>query len=124
MSSDPRKILGREGEELAAQFLEENGYRLVARNFSNRYGEIDLIAEKKKELHFIEVKTRRDARFIQPEEVVDWRKQAKIRKAAQAFLANPRSSGFQNYDIYLDVISIVWSTDNIKPQIKHLVGAF
>lgn len=124
MPADVRKVLGRNGEDLAVQFLEKSGYKIIARNFSNRYGEIDLIAEKKNELHFVEVKTRRDNHFVQPEEVVDWRKQAKIKRTAQAFLAAPRSLRFQNCDIYLDVVAIVWPADDKKPVIKHLTGAF
>lgn len=124
MPTDARKILGRNGEDFAVQFLEKNGYKIITRNFSNRYGEIDLIVEKKNELHFVEVKTRRDNHFVQPEEVVDWRKQAKIKRVAQAFLAHSRSSRFQNCDIYLDVVAVIWPADDIKPVIKHLTGAF
>ncbi len=124
MPADSRKILGQEGEDHAVQFLEENGYKVIVRNFTCRYGEIDLIAVKKKELHFVEVKTRRDNHFIQPEEVVDWRKQGKIRRSAQKFLSQPQSVQFQDCDVYLDVVAIVWPAENKKPVIKHLLGAF
>lgn len=124
MSPDPRKVLGKEGEDLAARHLEKNGYTIVSRNFSCRYGEIDLVAEKAKELHFVEVKTRRDNRFIEPEEVVTGRKQAKLRNLAQIFLSDPRSARFQEHEIYLDVVAIVLSPENRNHSIKHLTGVF
>lgn len=118
---DSRKILGLEGENLACRFLEKIGYQIVCRNFSGRYGEIDIIAEHKKELHFVEVKTRRRNQFMEPEEAVDGYKQEKLRKMAQVFLSLAQSRRFCEHDIYLDVIAI---TCGEKPQIKHLVGAF
>jgi len=118
-----RKILGARGEELAVDFLQQNGYRILAKNFSNRMGEIDLIAERAKELHFIEVKTRSDNNFFEPEEAVDFRKQSKIRKVAQVFLSNS-GARFSGHDIYLDVIAVIVSPAGGSPVIKHLIGAF
>lgn len=123
MLIDSRTILGKQGEELAARYLEKNGYRVVVRNFSSRLGEIDLIAEKKKELHFVEVKTRRDTHFVAPEEVVDWRKQDKMRKVAQFFLASSQSK-FENHEMYLDVMAVIGPTDKGDYTLRHLIGAF
>ena len=52
------KDIGCAGEELAALLLLQRGYRILARNFACRWGEIDIIAEKEGVLHFVEVKTR------------------------------------------------------------------
>ena len=59
MSDDPRHTLGRRGEELAAEHLERLGYRIVARNYRTRFGELDLVATDEHVLVFCEVKTRR-----------------------------------------------------------------
>ena len=62
MSDDPRHSLGRRGEQLAAEHLERLGYRVVARNYRTRFGELDLVATDDYVLVFCEVKTRRLAR--------------------------------------------------------------
>src|SRR3954471_2535231 len=58
MSSDPRRSRGALGERIAADHLEHRGYRIVARNFRTRYGELDLVAADDRALVFCEVKTR------------------------------------------------------------------
>src|SRR2546428_9176136 len=58
-----RSVLGEEGERAAARFLEARGYRILERNYRTRRGEIDLIAEDRRMLVFVEVKVRIDDRF-------------------------------------------------------------
>lgn len=87
--------LGRRGEELAAAYLQQSGYRIVAANFSipvgrNRVGaliqvEIDLVAYDGETLCFIEVKSRASDWFAPPEANVDRRKQRQIARAARAY---------------------------------------
>jgi putative endonuclease len=87
--------LGRRGEELAAAYLVQAGYRLVAANFSvpvgrNRAGavinvEIDLVAYDGVTLCFVEVKSRASDWFAPPEANVDRRKQRQIARAARAY---------------------------------------
>ena len=67
MSSDAAR-LGRWGEKQAAGYLHQKGYRLLAAGYRCRMGEIDLIAQKGRELAFVEVKLRRNARFAEPRE--------------------------------------------------------
>jgi putative endonuclease len=67
---------GRKSEEAAARFLEQAGYRVVARNWRHPLGEIDLIAYDGPTLVFIEVKARRSDRFGTAQEAVTRRKQA------------------------------------------------
>ena len=59
MSDDPRHSLGRLGERLAAEHLERLGYRVIARNYRTRFGELDLVVCDDEVLVFCEVKTRR-----------------------------------------------------------------
>lgn len=83
-----KKHLGKKGEDFAAGILEEEGYRILERNFRCPIGEIDLIAEKDGELTFIEVKTRRTMKFGIPAEAVTREKQRRIRAAAEWYLKN------------------------------------
>ena len=86
MSSDAA-LLGRWGEKQAAGYLHQKGYRLLAAGYRCRMGEIDLIAQKGRELAFVEVKLRRNARFAEPREQVTAAKQRRILLAARNFLA-------------------------------------
>ena len=83
---DPRQATGRSGEDLAAQYLEQQGYIILERNYRLRIGEIDIIARDGEDLVFIEVKTRRSKRFGSPFEAVDVRKQKKIFNIAAVYL--------------------------------------
>ena len=81
---------GRTGESAAAKFLERRGYRIVAYNYRTRLGEIDLIAEDRGTVVFIEVKARATDRFGGPGEAVTPAKQARIARLAQQFLTARR----------------------------------
>jgi putative endonuclease len=81
-----RQALGRSGERLAERTLRAHGYRILARNFRCRYGEIDLVAEDGEELVFVEVKTRRGASYGTPEEALTRRKQQHMLAAAGHYL--------------------------------------
>ena len=80
-------MIGRLGEDLAAEILKAKGYHIIRRNFSCPYGEIDIIAIKDKVLSFIEVKTRSSAQYGAPGEAVDFKKQRHIRNAARYFIS-------------------------------------
>ena len=71
MSGGDRKLLGRWGEARTAQYLEKQGWSIVAAGWQCRFGEIDLIAENGQYLAFVEVKLRKSARFAQAREFVD-----------------------------------------------------
>jgi putative endonuclease len=81
---------GRAGESAAAKFLERRGYRIVAYNYRTRLGEIDLIAEDRGTLVFVEVKARATDRFGGPAEAITPAKQARIARLAQQFLTARR----------------------------------
>lgn len=77
---------GKIGEEEAVKFLKKNKYKIIERNFRTKFGEIDIIAKKGKEIFFIEVKTRKTISFGYPEEAVDERKLNKIKKVALYYI--------------------------------------
>lgn len=75
-------FLGKRGEELAGEYLKKQGYTIIEKNFSKRYGEIDLIALDRETLVFIEVKTRTSHEFGTPlEAITPWKLKAVIRSA-------------------------------------------
>jgi putative endonuclease len=111
----PRYIaLGRRGEELAAAYLEQQGYELVAANFSLPVGrnlrgaivssEIDLVAYEGATLCFIEVKTRASNWFADPQANVTRRKQRQVTRAA---LAYRRFFGLEDHPHRFDIVSVV-----------------
>lgn len=96
--------LGARGEALAAQSYEADGYRIAARNFRTRQGEIDLILRKGRMLVFCEVKTRTTFRCGAPREAVTPAKQRRIIAAALAYLSR---LGTDDFSIRFDVVEVV-----------------
>jgi putative endonuclease len=77
---------GKEGEDMAAQWLLGKGYEIIHRNWRHKQYEIDIIATKEQFLHFIEVKCRHYSRFGHPEDSVGKRKFKNLQRAADEFL--------------------------------------
>ena len=88
MAGAVRGTRGAWGEDYAAAYLRRHGYRILARNYSCRFGEIDLIAWDKSVLCFVEVKTRTNTQMGLPREYVTAGKQARIRKTALFYLCD------------------------------------
>ena len=101
--SEVTKILGKAGEDCAANYLEAQGYRILARNYRIREAEIDIVAEKDGVIVFVEVKTRSNVRHGLPAEAVNFRKQNKIIKAASVFL---QEDNYADCACRFDVIEI------------------
>ncbi|MCI4462710.1 MAG: YraN family protein [Caldisericum sp.] len=66
--------MGKEGEDIGARYLQNNGFKIVERNFRTPFGEIDIIARKGKKLYFVEVKTRTSSEYGRGVEAVNKRK--------------------------------------------------
>jgi putative endonuclease len=81
-----RKELGATGEKLARDFLKKKGYKIRETNFRCREGEIDIVAQKKGCLVFVEVRTKTSASFGSPEESVTFAKKEKLIASALAYL--------------------------------------
>ena len=115
------KLLGDKGERAAVRFLTKKGMRIVARQYRNQFGEIDIIALDGTCIVFVEVKTRQSANSGQPFEAVDNRKQRKLTKLALVWLKkNKRLSQSARFD----VISIIWPEGKQEPHIDHFINAF
>ncbi|WP_339136850.1 MAG: YraN family protein [Candidatus Electrothrix sp. GW3-4] len=113
---DARKATGRSGEDLAAQYLEQQGYTILERNYRLRIGEVDIIARDGEDLVFIEVKTRRTKRFGSPFEAVDIRKQQQIVKIASAYVHG------REIPVRFDVVAVHLSKQGVR--IEVLKNAF
>lgn len=112
--------MGRAGEELACAFLKKHGYRILRRNQRTHFGEIDLIAQERGVLCFIEVKTRSSRRFGTPFEAVDSRKRLQVSKAALAWL---KENGLLGKRARFDVVSVSCVRHG-KTEIEVVKNAF
>ena len=122
MSGQESRLRGRWGEEQAAGYLRRKGCRVTDVNWKCRFGEIDLIVEDGVYLCFVEVKLRKTAAYGSAAAFVDWRKQQRLRTAAELYLAG-HPTGLQPR---FDVIEIYapQGTDTENPGIFHLENAF
>lgn len=112
-----RQLLGKKGEDLAAKYLEDHGYTIIARNFKARYGELDIIATEGSTLVFIEVKTRIGRKFGLPEEAVTPRKLREVIQTAQYFkLLHPELPD----SLRIDVIGIELTEFEETKYFNHL----
>ncbi len=101
--TDPRHDLGRRGEALAATTLQRKGLTIVARNWRCRAGEIDLIAQDRDSLIFIEVKTRADL-ASDPEDRVDEAKRRQVRRVAAVYLTQLQEEPLVRFDVVAVVL--------------------
>ena len=102
------KALGRRGEEFAAAFLAERGYRILALNYRKKFGELDIVAEDGGVIVFVEVKTRRTRSFGHPLESVTAAKKQRMVRAAQAWLADNRC---QDRPCRFDAVAVTVTPD-------------
>ncbi len=110
------KDLGDFGEYVAADFLEAKGYRVLERNFYVKGDEIDIIAENRECLVFVEVKTRSNSRFGTPVESVGFRKQQHMLAAARAYLYRHSTSK----EIRFDVMEVYANLTDGTPSLMHI----
>ena len=115
-------LTGAWGEHLAAEYLRKKGYRLTAQNYRVRGGEIDLIAENRRFVVFVEVKTRQDAAFGEAKEFVDQRKQERVRMAAALWLSEHETEKQPRFDVVEVYAPQGAATD--RPEIRHWENAF
>jgi len=79
------KYTGTKGEEMAAEFLIQNGYKIVERNWRFKHWEVDIIASKGNCMHFFEIKTRTSDMYGHPEESIGRKKMTNLRNAAEEY---------------------------------------
>ncbi len=101
-----KRSYGKAGEDLAAEYLTQTGYRILYRNYWCRMGEIDIVAQKDEAVHFVEVKTRSSGRFGIPSESVTRRKTDRMKMAAESYMKTMAGMPGLGKRVQFDVIEI------------------
>ncbi|MBM3801323.1 MAG: YraN family protein [Acidimicrobiia bacterium] len=115
----PNKQKGTDGELCAYHYLRHHGYKIVARNYRKRFGEVDLIGWDGDTLAFIEVKTRTDHSRGRPEDAVHRSKQKQICRVAREYRIRNR---LQETNFRFDVVSV--EVNGPQERVELLKGAF
>ena len=107
--------VGKRGEKEAEVYIKEKGYSVLEKNYKNKYGEIDLVAQKNGELIFIEVRSKTENDFGTPEETVKEKKKKKLKQNALAYTT------FKNYEGFyrIDLICIVFAKEGSLLRLTH-----
>ncbi|WP_373057675.1 YraN family protein [Zunongwangia sp. H14] len=111
-------LLGKSGEDLAAEFLQRNGYTILTRNFRYQKAEVDIIARTDKELIAVEVKTRSTPDFGDPQEFVKQKQIQQLLKAVDHFVEEQEL----DLEVRFDIVAIIKNKAGTK--IEHLKDAF
>ncbi|MFA4995927.1 MAG: YraN family protein [Patescibacteria group bacterium] len=110
------KSTGNMGEDLAAEYLIKNKYKILGRNINIKVGEIDILADDRGTIVIVEVKTVRGSGFGLAQELVRFKKQNKLKLLARAL-----TQKYPNKTIRIDVIGVDYSCG--EPKIEHIINA-
>ena len=113
-----RHVIGKNGEDIAEEYLIDNGYEIIQRNFSCKQGEIDIIAKDKDEYVFVEVKTRTNRNYGNPAAAVTFYKRKHIIKSVEYYLFLRK---LENEYVRIDVIEIFQEKEEYR--INHIKNA-
>jgi putative endonuclease len=114
-----KQILGKYGEDVAAQYLLDRGYEILERNWRCAIGEIDLVAKDKSRFVFVEVKTRNGTGYGHPFEAITAIKMSRMRKLVAQWCIQNEKSGAQ---VRLDAISVLVKSGRVA--VEHLKQVF
>lgn len=109
---------GKLGEDLAVKYLENNGYKILTRNYRKPWGELDIIGFKNNLLIFFEVKSQKSGSEFRPEENINRHKKSQLSRVIRTYLKEFQYS--ENQDWQVDAISIVIDSEKRIGHIKHL----
>lgn len=115
-------LLGKKGEEIAAEYLKAQGFFVAARNYKSAHGEIDIIAENKKIVLFAEVKLRREGSDYMPREAVTPAKKGRIVYTAKNYIFKSGTNLIPRFDIIEVIIPEDGNTN--KVEVNHIENAF
>ena len=107
--------LGKWGEDLAARYLQQRGYVVVERDWRLGHRDIDIVALDGDTAVFVEVKTRRNRMFGEPEDAIDYRKRQSLLAAINQYVRMRRI----NCEIRFDIVTVVGTMDG-EPEIDHI----
>ena len=124
MSKTEKQVLGTMGEDRAILFLKEHGFSIIERNYAKKWGEIDVVAQKGNELHFVEVKTvsvkcheNRIDRY-EPEDNVHSFKRARFARTIETYLLERNIPDDEEYVV--DVISVYYEASSQRWDIHFI----
>jgi len=122
MDQPNKKTIGQEGEDIAADYLVKNGFEMITRNYRYGHGEIDIIVNDRSNDHlvFVEVKTRKNLEYGEPEYAITKSKIKQLKKIAESYVYE---KDIKEVECRFDVIAIIWNRET-KPQITHFKNAF
>ena len=114
------KSKGNKGEDLAEKILKDKGYEIIERNYRyGKTGEIDIVSKIEKTFVFVEVKTKTNLEYGQPEYSVTKNKFRQMKRMAEIYLYE---KGITDVDCRIDVIAILFLKGE-KPRINHIINA-
>ena len=117
-------LIGKAGEDYVAQYLRSKGYIIIKRNWrDSRYGEIDIVAENRECIAFVEVKTRKKNSLVSGLEAVDYGKQQRTKNASQSFMRKLRT----NLPPRLDVAEVILVSEKegiFQFELNYIKNAF
>ena len=108
--------IGQLGENIAKEYLEKKGYKILEQNYKNKYAEIDLIAKYKDILVFVEVKTRIGEQFGLPEQALNRNKIHRLIRNSQAYMFKKK---YNNMNYKIDAVCIVLDENRQLVRINH-----
>jgi putative endonuclease len=128
MALDLRRRHGASGERIAAEHLQHRGYRVLARNFRTRHGELDLVVADERTLVFCEVKTRLSGSLrgpAAPLDAIGTRKRDRLRRMARQWLAETAADDRPHPEqLRFDAIGVVLTPAGRLVALEHVEGAF
>ncbi len=107
------KVTGRIGEATTEQYLQDKGWEIIERNYSTRFGEIDLIVRDKDILVFVEVKTKKGLDFGTPEEMFGRGKYERVKRMATVYLNG------RDVPCRIDMVAVILDSDNHLVTLNH-----
>ena len=115
---DERMIRGKRGEELARIYLEQNGFNILHVHWQYGHKELDIVAERGKMLHVVEVRSRTEPCLLEPSQTVMYEKQRNVISAARAYIYKYRI----DKEVQFDIVSVVYEPSGHK--IEYIPNAF
>ena len=110
---------GKLGEDIAVDYLKNEGYRIIERNYRCVFGEIDIVATDRNVIVFVEVRSRKSAKYGSPQESVGLNKKMKVSKIALNYL---KEKQFQDCRARFDVVAVKILTEG--SEVKLIKNAF
>lgn len=113
------RSIGKIGEDTAVEYIENRGYKIIDRNYTSRWGEIDIISEKDGVLVFVEVKTKIGDKYGAPWESVTFFKYQKLKRSIQYYITSNKHS---NRKCRIDVCGVLLNPDLTVESVKLYEG--